>query len=115
MSDHVKISLLRTQFDGIMDALRSDEDYQRKFLNNMGSAVDIKDDLAEDLHFLVDCVAGHPDKDTCFTEQELQQARKINRIFEQHSGKGYVEFWQFGQSKYASEWTRIREIASQSV
>jgi hypothetical protein len=114
MSDYVKISRLRTQFDGIMNALRSDEDCQRTFLNNMGSAVDIKDDLAEDLHFLVDCIAGHPDKDMCFTEQELQQARKINQIFERYSRTEYREFWQFGQSKYASEWNKIGQIASQS-
>ncbi len=113
MNEYVNIFSLKKQFDEIMQALRSDEKFQQEFLNSMGCPVEIKDDLAEDLSFLVECVSGHPDKNLCFTDAELRQACEIDTIFEKYSSNEHWEFWQFGQSKYAAEWARIREMASQ--
>ena len=112
MNEYVNIFSLKKQFDGIMQALQSDEQFQKEFLNSMGCLVEVKDDLAEDLCFLVECVSGHPNKSDCFTASELQRAKEICLIFDDYSGQEYWEFWQFDQPKYAAVWKNIRRIAS---
>ena len=95
-----------------MRVLASSEAEQKAFLDSMGFPVPIKDDLAEDYGFLVECIEANG-KTAKFGSDQLEIIKKIDGFLSRKSGDADPEFWQMGTPSCIAGWDEVRAMAEE--